>query len=210
MKRAARPLRPATSRWRPSAGPMRRCQAAAVGVGGAGSVPATVPERTAFGAQTLQEGELVILLVRPSTWYFAGLSVLATIIAVIAAVVLGALGFLDQYAGPLLLIWTGMVCWRLADWRTRWYILTDRRVLAVRGLVRTSMSEVMLTAVSKVRAVRSPWLGLLGVGTVETFASRDAGGGAQVVWTSVRGPVALRDRIVEIVQRYGRRDAEVG
>jgi len=175
----------------------------------AGSVEAAAPEATAFGAQTLQEGELVILLVRPSAWYFLGRASIISAMAAVAGLVLYSFGYLDTYLGLVLFMWGWVVCWRLADWRTRWYILTDRRVLTVRGFVKTGVSEVMLTAVSRVRAIRPSWLSILGVGTVETFGSRDQDCGAQVVWTSVRGPSALRDRVAEIVRRYGRRDAEV-
>lgn len=187
------------ARWRPRAGAADRC--AAVSATGVTTAPA---ETAAFAARTLQEGELVILVAHPSAWMFSGRAIGATALAGGAAGALWFFGALSGALGPIVLIWAALVLWSLADWRTRWYILTDRRVIAVRGLVRTSTTEVLLTAVCRVRAVKSRSLGLFGVGTVATFASRD---GAEVTWHTVRNPGALRDRIIEVVRRYGRTDA---
>jgi hypothetical protein len=192
------------ARWRPhGAGPHRRCAAAAAANAPGVSTVATEP--AVFGSQTLQAGELVILLVRPSAWMFSSRALGATIIAGAAAGVLGMFGALSGALGPILLAWGALSMWCLADWRTRWYILTDRRVIAVRGLVRISAAEMPLTAVTRVRATDSRLLGVCGVGSVFSCAARDGG---SVAWPMVRGPRALRDRIVEVVHRYGRRDAE--
>lgn len=154
--------------------------------------------------QTLQAGELVILLVRPSVWMFVARALGATALAAAALATLWAFHALRGAVSPIVLTWLGLVLWSLADWRTRWYILTDRRVMAVRGLVRTSVCEMLLTSVCKVGASRI--VGVLGIGAVTSFASHD--GTRLVQWTMVRGPVPLRDRILEVVRRYGRRDAE--
>lgn len=73
------------------------------------------------------------------------------------------------------------------DYATRTYLLTDRRVLAARGVIGRAQVEIPLAGVRSIEVISTPLERVLGLGSV-IIGSTSAGGTA--VWRCVPDPAA--------------------
>lgn len=178
------------------------------------AIPLPVVPSVAAGpgiARLVPPGETIILALRPSVLFIvlsrleslaavalgsAGLWWLAAAEAVPLApwrAVVGGLG-----AGLLILVHAG------GDWLTRYYLLTDRRVIRVRGIVRQSTYDLPLGSVQNVVLWRSARERALGLGT-PAFASAAATLG-EFGWEMVARPADVLRIVRDAIDRYGRHD----
>ncbi len=190
--------------------------------GGLGKPEAAVetPEGVLDAAPALEDGEIVLLALRPSRWLLmANLlgSLLIVGLALWAAVrVFGGTGAgapgpsmraLALVGGLAVLAWLPVAAWFMMDWRTHRYVLTNRRVLSMVGMVRPFVAEAPLAAVRRVELVRTPWSRPLRIGTVRFVNPH----GLELVrWSLVSRPVEVRRTVLEALHRYGRGDVEEG
>ena len=157
----------------------------------------------------LQPDEIIILLLRPSPLYIV-LSSLGTLIA--AAVIGLVLAYSAQFEWSP---WTdthaavfavGLASMRLGwawlDWINHAYMLTDRRVVARRGVLRTSLSEAPLARIQNTIVVQSLRERVCFLGTIG-FAT--AGRGTfDAFWESVAVPFEVHRRVLEAIERHRR------
>ncbi len=158
----------------------------------------------------LAPDEIVILALRPSLLYVP-LSSLGTLAA--SAVIASLLAYASKLpASP----WTethailiasamasGRLLWAWLDWFNHAFVLTDRRVIARRGIIRTALYEAQLVRIQNTIVVQSARERLFGLGTIG-FAT--AGRGTfDAYWQSVRSPFAVHRKVLEAIQRYGRK-----
>lgn len=158
----------------------------------------------------LSPDEIVLLVLKPSLLYIP-LSSLGTLVA--AAIVTLLLAYSAQFAWSP---WTDthgvaigatVAALRLGrawfDWWGHVYVLTDRRVIARRGILRTVLQEAPLARLQNTIVVQSLRERLFGLGTLG-FAT--AGRGTfDAFWETVRQPFAVHRKVLEAVERYGRR-----
>lgn len=156
----------------------------------------------------IDPGELVLLLTKPSPWYVA----LASLRGVLAIVLLGLLALSLEHRGlvplartDLVLITVGLAGLRIffqgVDWLGRVYVLTDRRVLRVRGMARIHVYACPLRELETLRVTRSRpegWLGLGNIGLVPTGARHPA-----AWWILVDDPETVAERVRWAMNRYG-------
>ena len=154
--------------------------------------------------------EVIVLLLRPSVLYIV-LSSLGTLVAslVIGLVIAYAAHFpwSPWKESHAVLFGGGLACMRLAwawlDWINHAYALTDRRVIARRGILRTALYEAPLTRIQNTIVVQSMRERLCGLGTLG-FAT--AGRGTfDAFWESIASPFEVHRKVLETIQRYGRR-----
>jgi uncharacterized membrane protein YdbT with pleckstrin-like domain len=158
----------------------------------------------------LSPDETIILLLRPSALYIV-LSSLGTLAA--SLVIALVLAYSAQFAWSP---WTDVqaaafgiglasarLAWAWLDWINHLYVLTDRRVIARRGILRTALYEAPLARIQNTIVVQSLrervcFLGTLGFAT--------AGRGTfDAFWESVSSPFEVHRRVLEAIERYGRR-----
>jgi hypothetical protein len=104
-------------------------------------------------AAIVDEDETILLVVRPAPWFIVATSARALPAAAAAGAVL-ALASLDpsipwDFKGSLLAfaaIMAARAVWQSADWFSRVYVLTDRRIVVRRGVL-PEVSECPLTEV---------------------------------------------------------------
>ena len=142
----------------PSAEPAAACSPAMVGV----------------PARLLADGEIVILAIKPSGWFILLQSL--PMLAVAAAVAAAVWCFKDRLFGPpatqtvVLTACTAVACAAVLlaglGWMSRLYVLTDRRVLRVRGLLREEVCHCPLREIAEVMLAASTMERLLGVGSL--------------------------------------------
>ena len=158
----------------------------------------------------LGPGEIVILVLKPSLLYIV-LSSLGTLLA--CAIISLLLAYSAQFAwspwSDTAAVSIGVIvsALRLAratfDWWGHVYVLTDRRVIACRGIIRTVMQETPLSRLQNTIVVQSMRERLCGLGTIG-FAT--AGRGTfDAFWESVVAPFAVHRTVLDAVERYGRR-----
>jgi uncharacterized membrane protein YdbT with pleckstrin-like domain len=92
--------------------------------------------------------------------------------------------------------------WQVLEWWARAYLLTDRRVVRVSGVLRQVVIEVPLPRVQQVMMYRSLRERLCGLGT-PGISSAASGGLSFVFWNMVARPKEQLRVLRETVERYG-------
>lgn len=144
-------------------------------------------------------GERVIVSIKPSLlfvvlWPLGGIVVLGGLAGAGAWVVerfeFGFAGARVVQVGVLLigvrLIWQGL------EWLTRLYVLTDKRVVRVFGVLQQRAAEIPLDRIQHVVMYRSVRERIFGLGTIG-FATAGTGG-VEVYWVMVARPHEMMER----------------
>lgn len=159
----------------------------------------------------LQDGEIVILLLRPSM-LFVPLSSPGSLAAIgIGALVLALLAVKvswipwsegQAYAAGVAAV-AARLLWLVLDWTGRIYVLTDRRIIRRVGVLQVNVFEAPLRNIQHTSVFRLLRERLCGLGTIG-FAT--AGSDTfDAFWTMLRNPFAVHKTIVDAIERYGRR-----
>lgn len=182
----------------------------AEGGGGEGAAELTPPVDAILPAQLLQPGEIIILLLKPSPWFIvlSCLGFLAGTVIVAAALLMliksGVVSFTNRHD---VIVGAVGVCgirlfWQLLDWLSRVYILTDQRVIRVRGVLRVQVFECPLKQVQHTSAYFSMRERIFGLGTI-TFATAGTAG-IEAAWEMLSQPLEVHQVVVQTLNRYGR------
>lgn len=159
----------------------------------------------------ISDGEIVILELKPSPWYIV-LSCLGSLFAIAFLSLL--LAYLS-HAYPWLGGWseadafgfglglaTVRLGWQTLDWYGKSYILTDRRVIAVSGVLRRGYFQAPLRNLQHIAVVVSIRERIVRLGTI-AFAT--AGSDAyEAAWLMLPRPFVVHRRILETIERYHR------
>lgn len=175
------------------------------GAGGVASGAGTIP------ARGMDQGEAVILDLRPSAWFvvigslrelmlIALLGSPAWLLAGAAWTPVGR-GLVESVVAALIV---ARLVWQTMDWGTRSYVLTDRRVIREFGVLRRRRYETLLRNVQSIDVVKSVPERVLGLGTV-CFSAASAGGLPEACWVSVARPDEVVGVVRETIRRYGGR-----
>jgi hypothetical protein len=152
----------------------------------------------------LQDGELVLLMLKPSVW-FVILSSLWTVGFVLVGL-LATLIFDEQIPGRAsrwvelaVFIMAGRVMWAVLQWMGRLYVLTDMRILRLSGVFNINIFDCPLRKVARTRVVRSMRERLLRLGSIEvTPCDADCPPG---IWNTIAKPDVVNDQIVAAINR---------
>ncbi len=159
---------------------------------------------------TLPEGEAVILALKPSVW-FVVLSRLGWLLAIAA---LGVGWNLVSDLGTISLprstifsataaLLAGVLGWRAIDWQLRLYVLTDRRILRISGILRQTTSEIPLAKMHSVTLHKSLRERLCGLGSIGV--SSGSAESLDVFWYMLRRPHEALAAIRDAADRHTRR-----
>ncbi len=176
--------------------------------------PAEVPLDAAalLSKPVLPEGEVVLLFLKPSVW-FVPLTCLGSILAALA--VTGAVVWVGpsipvEGVGPqqlvsLVVSLLGLrLGWQVLEWFSHVYILTDRRVIRSRGVLRTTVFDAPLPRLADPVLHTSLRERLFGLGTL-SFTLRTLPGDEEettAAWRVVRNPHEVHRMVVQTLHRY--------
>lgn len=157
--------------------------------------------------QVLQPGELVILMIKPSVWFILleSLRSLAIIAGAAGLAILAVrwdiltMGRSDVVLGAGFLIVVRLF-WQFLEWLSRLYILTDRRVVRVKGVLRVDIFEAPLKQIQHTNLLISLRQRVTGLGTV-TFTTAGTGM-IEAAWTYVADPVQVHQTVLRVLHRY--------
>jgi len=158
-------------------------------------------------SELLQPAEIIILLLKPSPWFIllAPLKTLAMLAVItLGLLVLGSYYQLGVSQRDLLLLGIaligGRLFWQFLEWLSRVYVLTDQRMIRVRGVLRVQVFECQLNQVQHTEAVFTIRERLFALGTI-SFATAGTALN-EVFWTMVAHPLEVHQRIVQPLRRY--------
>jgi len=160
-------------------------------------------------AELLQPHEIIVLLLKPSPLFIvlAPLRALATILVLaLGALVLNAQFALGLHRRDIILVAVALIglrlFWQFLEWLSRVYVLTDQRVIRVRGVLRVSVFETQLEEIQHTNTQFSIRERIFGLGTV-TFATAGTGM-VEAVWTMIARPLEVHQIVVRTIRRYRR------
>jgi membrane protein YdbS with pleckstrin-like domain len=142
----------------------------------AAAVDATAQDRTAplpIAADYLDGGEIVLLAVKPSPWFVLFDSVrwlcVAAVLLVISLLPEVRFAGLSSYTVAQLAaaIGVGRLGIAILRWAARYYVLTNRRVMRLRGVFRPDVLACPLVRIRNTRVQRSPHERLCKLGTIQ-------------------------------------------
>src|SRR5579872_3131154 len=151
---------------------------------------------TLLGSHVLRDGELVLLILKPSLWFIAFNSLAFALVSAITAT---ALALIDHrmhdhfYFEAALFVVTGRVMWSVLQWMGRIYILTDQRVLRISGIFSVEIFDCPLRKVVRARMVSTSREKLVGVGSIEIIPSDEAIPTA--IWQTIAKPKEILERL---------------
>ncbi len=159
----------------------------------------------------LQPGETVILLLKPSL-LFVPLASVSSLLGI--AMVTFFLAWLERRFPELpgsdhmiiamgVLLGTVRLLWQALEWSARLYVLTDRRIIRRRGVVRVSVFECPLANIQQTAVFQSLRERVFFLGTL-CFAT--AGAASFIaLWSYVQRPFEVQRTVAEAINRYTRR-----
>ncbi len=158
-------------------------------------------------ADLLQSDEVIILLIKPSPLFIVLDSLRALVgIVVILAVALMLVRVFDPRVSTrdLILAAVGVaglrLFWQFLEWLSHVYVLTDRRVVRVMGVLRVQVFECQLKKIQHTHTLFSIRERLFGLGTIgfATAGSVDV----EAYWRMVARPLEVNQIIVKAIGRY--------
>lgn len=155
----------------------------------------------------LRDGELVLLILKPSLWFvvlaamrFAGVVLIAVIAAKLWLKPPVALRAAE--VGAFLI--AGRVMWAVLQWMGRLYVLTDLRILRLSGVFSVDIFDCALRKVGQARLHRSFRERLLRLGSIEIQPLDETCPPGE--WRTIKRP----DEILETIQDAIRRAKQGG
>ncbi len=162
-------------------------------------------------AHLLDGDEIVILAVKPSLWFIIFTSARWLLGLFALALLAGWLGqrlpFLNR---PLVVqgavaLGAARVGLAMLQWVSRLYVLTNRRVMRIRGILNIDLFECPLTKIQNTYITLAWYERLTRLGTI-AFAT--AGTAAiEACWTHVNNPLELHERVRSAIHRAQRSNA---
>jgi uncharacterized membrane protein YdbT with pleckstrin-like domain len=155
----------------------------------------------------LNDGEEVVLDLRPHWWFFVG-PLLAVVLTIIAVAAVAALDLPDWLflglAGLLVLnaLWLG---YRLARWSTTNFVVTSDRLIYRSGLVAKQGKEFPLERLNDISFHQSVLERMLGAGDLLIESGGERG---QQAFTDIRRPAFVQNEIYRTIEAAQARDAD--
>lgn len=156
-------------------------------------------------AHLLDGDEIVILAVKPSLWFIVFTSarwLLGLLALILLAGWLGqGLPFLNR---PLIIqgavaLGAARVGLAMLQWMSRLYVLTNRRVMRIRGILNVDLFECPLTKIQNTYVTLAWYERLTRLGTI-AFATAGTAG-LEACWIHVNNPLELHERVRSAIHR---------
>jgi len=200
------PLPPASK----SVGKWRRTPPMAM-AGEAGAGPeAVTPDMVGMVVpqQLLHEDEVVLLLTKPSLFfifYSSFFFVLLTLmvgagLSEISRSTVSVLPSPSVIATITAVLCAGRLIWALLVWTSHVYMLTNLRIVTIKGVVNTHMFQTTLRKVQKTDLYRPIAQRLVGTGTIG-FSTAAAANSFDSTWVMISRPLQTHEQIVAAINK---------
>lgn len=172
---------------------------------GVGALPAGSPlipsVASVLVGHVLRDGELVLLILKPSRWYLplTSISFVLGVCAALCAAQLAGARPMHFYIDAAIIIVASRLMWAMLSWMGRLYVLTDQRILHLSGVFHVDVFDCPLRKVERTRIVRSPGEKLLRLGTIEISPCDENRTGSS--WRIVRRPRQVQEEIEAAIRK---------
>jgi hypothetical protein len=174
------------------------------GGGAAAVMPANASLAGVLASHVVRDGELVVLVLRPSIWFIL-LSSLRFVAAAGVLICVVRWHSLAEHGMVRSLIELGVTAisarlmWATLQWMSRLYVLTDQRILSVSGVFHVNVFDCPLRKVARTRLIRNLPDKLTGVGSIEIIPQDDEHPFGD--WQTVPQPIAVHEQILATISR---------
>lgn len=160
-------------------------------------------------AHLLDGGEIVHFAIKPSPWFVLLVSLRWLAVAALLVVLAGWEWFPSGYRWYAYQLATAVagarLAWAILEWVSRLYVLTNRRVMRIRGVFNVELFECSLGRLQNTYATFSLLERITRVGTI-TFQTAAAGGpGGTASWRIVSRPLEVHEKLREAIRRDANR-----
>ena len=163
----------------------------------------------------LSEDEVVLFAIKPSIWTVAFLSIRTVVVSVAiaaAAMVLGPalrLGVLTTYiveiCGAVIFARVGFA---LLQWLSRSYVLTDQRVIRIRGVFTIDIFQCALVKIQNTFLTLTLPQRFLNLGNI-AFVTAGTGS-VEAIWRHCRNPLQAHQQLIRSINRASNKTMPVG
>ena len=154
----------------------------------------------------ISEDEQVLFAIKPSIWTIAFLSIRTAIISLFLALVVMLFGptlrlgrlntYIIEACGAVILVRVGFA---LLQWLSRTYVLTDRRVIRIRGVFTIDIFQCALVKIQNTFLVLTLPQRLLKLGSIQ-FTT--AGTGAvEAIWRHCKNPLNVHQQLIRAINQ---------
>ncbi|MHC4993817.1 MAG: PH domain-containing protein [Planctomycetota bacterium] len=158
-------------------------------------------------SELLQVDEAIILLLKPSPLYIIlgcvgtlGTIVLITLIMLEAQRLFDFGGYTEQSLYTLMaVLGTVRIGWQLLEWLSRTYVLTTRRIIRIRGVIRVEIFQTELRNLRHTEVLFSLRERLFGLGTISIATAGSAF--PEAYWIFLKRPMAVHRRIMQAASK---------
>lgn len=152
----------------------------------------------------LSDDEQVVFAVKPSLWTIAFLCFRTVLIAVVVALsglFVGPLLGLERWSAPIvqgcIVAVLGRAGFAFLQWISRTYVLTDKRVIRIRGVLTIDIFQCSLVRIQNTFLVLTLPQRLLGLGNI---AFTTAGtGSVEAIWRHVKKPLHIHQQLIRAI-----------
>ena len=161
----------------------------------------------AFPPKLLNEGEEIVLDLRPHWWFFVGpfVAVVLTIVAEIAVMVLDLPDWLFLGLGVLLIVNVLWLAVRLVRWTTTNFVVTSDRLIYRSGVVAKRGKEIPLERLNDISFHQTVLERILGAGDLLIESGGERG---QQAFSDIRRPAFVQNEIYRAIEAAQARDAD--
>ncbi len=156
---------------------------------------------TLLSAHVLRDGELVLLILKPSIWYIP-LSSLRFATAVIILAIFARLTN-DQhvigYIEATIFLIAGRVVWATLQWMGRLYLLTDLRVVSLTGVFNVEIFDCPLRKIARTRLLCTMRERLVRKASLEIIPSDECT--PVGLWQTISRPREVQREVIAAIRR---------
>jgi hypothetical protein len=172
--------------------------AAAVGA------PAATSLAVLLTRHILRDGELIILLLKPSIWFILLSSMRFG--AAVLILLFAAIRFDDRlpytnfvYIEAAIFLIAGRLMFAVLQWTARLYVLTDLRIIRISGVFNVLVFDCPLRKVARTRLIFSSRERLLRLGSIEIIPMHEDE--PDGVWQTIGKPKEVHEQVVAAINK---------
>ena len=163
--------------------------------------PAVTPLATLLSRHVIRDGELILLILKPSRWYIvmSPIPFAAVVLILLIGMHLYRQIHMSPYIEAGVFCIAGRLMWAVLNWMGRLYILTDQRIVRLSGVFSIDIFDCPLRKVLRTRLVPTGGERLLGLGSIEIVPQdecRPCG-----VWQTIARPAQVNEQINAAIRR---------
>jgi hypothetical protein len=172
----------------------------------AGAAPVGGARTTSLAAlltnHILSPGEIVLLILKPSLWFIVIDSAAFNLITLLIA---AGIAWVDHrrpdhiYYSLGLCVIAVRTMWSTLQWMGRLYVLTDMRVLRIRGVFNAEIFDCALRQIARTRLIADKREKLFRIGSIEIIPKDESSPIAS--WKNIAKPVAVHEQLLAAISR---------